>query len=365
MSANEFRKKSSKFLARRKNPIIRDLDKLLSLYHASPDNPRRRLKIVILIYVWCQQYLYGGGGTGSRGGVGELLQQATATLKDPSSEMTLKLAHQGARWKDGDMQTPSSMKAKAMGQGYQMEPLLPGKGSVGGVALEHQLKRINTPALRGLFEDKITADLDRKGTQYTMKDVIRQAEDAMATAGIAEFLDVFVAFTADRSYATRADFEYCNKHQRNQYLLHFDSASGLCYRDDQLGIPYTTDVGNQQGWALYAMDLNHRLYAKPSSQVPDGAFNHSSFMSGKPVICAGAIEFDPAGRLRSISNESGHYRPTLGDLAHALHILHADFNVDLLGVEAVANAGGTKTTMDAYQCMSIYANYPRSSLADF
>jgi hypothetical protein len=361
MTASQFKSKSSKFFARRKNPIIRDLDKLLVIYAASAANPRRRLKILILIYVWCKQYLYGGG---TRGGVGELLKQAEAKLKDPSSTMTMTLAHQGMRWdKQGNTQLPNESNAKSMGKGYRMEPLLPGKGSVGGTELEHKLKRVNTPALRALFEDKISAELDNKNVQYTMKEVIHQAEIAMGTAPITEFLDIFVAFTQGESYATRADFEYCNKGQRKSYLVHIDGQSGRFFADEAHTMPYTTDI-NGVKWALYAFDTNQRLYAK-SPDFADGAFNHSSFMSGKPVICAGAIEISPGGRLRSLSNESGHYRPTIGDLAHMLAILHEEFNVELCGVEVFANTASGKTRLDGFQCMSIYRNYPRSRLCDF
>jgi hypothetical protein len=361
MSASEFKSKSSKLFSRRKNPLIKDIDKLLGVYHSSRDNPRRQLKVLVLLYIWCKQYVYGGG---TRGGVGDLLKQVETKLKNPSQELTLQMAHQGARHKGGAMTAPATANAKSMGQGYRMEPLLPGKGSVGGVKLEASGKRINTPVLRALFEDKITADLDKKGAQYTMKEVIHQAEEAMASAPITEFLDIFVDFTHSQAYANRVDFEYCSKDQRTKYRVHIDQNGGLFYEDPQYQVPFTTDVGGQ-GWGLYAFDTGGALYVKPSQGIADGAFNHSSFLSGRPVICAGAIEVDPGGRLRSLSNESGHYRPTPGDLGNMLAILHDDFSVDMTNVETVVSTAGGKNTLNGVACMNIYRNYPKSRLTDF
>jgi hypothetical protein len=362
MSASEFKTQSSKLFARRRNPLIRDLDKLLAVYHGSGGNPRRQLKVLVLIYVWCKQYLHAGG---TRGGVGALLQQVETRLKNPGSELTLQMAHQGVRSKGGAAVMPASSQGKSMGQGYRMEPMLPGKGSVGGVQLQSAMKRINTPVLRGLFEDKIIGDLDKANQQYTMKDVIRQAEEAMAVAPITEFLDIYVAFTETQAYADRADFEYCTRDTRSQYRVHIDPNTGQFFEDAAYQVPYTTDIAGK-GWGLYAFDTSYRMYVKPSQTIAaDGAFNHSSFLSGKPVACAGAIEVDPGGRLRSISNESGHYRPTPGDLGHMLAVLHDEFSVDLGRVEAVVSTAGGKNALNGVACMGIYRNYPKSRLADF
>jgi hypothetical protein len=363
MSAPEFKAKSSKFMARRKNPLILDIDKLLALYPQSAGNPRRQLKIAILLYIWAKQYLAGGG---TRKGVSELLGQVQAILDDPANANWMTLSHQGAQWKNGQQQSPPGNTGKAMGQGYKMEPMLPGKGSVGGVQLDAQLKRINTPALRALFEDKITAKLDANGTQYTMKGVIKMAEEAMASASIREFLDVYFEFTQSEAFAQREDFEYCDKTSREQYRVYINHADGRFYTDAAFLTAYTTDVTAlpKDNWALYAFDLKGRLYCKPASQVPDGGFNHSSFTSGKPVLCAGAIEVDPGGNLRSISNESGHYRPTPGDLGNLLAMLHDEYGVDLTNVDAVVS-GGTKVTLNGVAAMGIYRNYPTSNLNDF
>lgn len=41
----------------------------------------------------------------------------------------------------------------------------------------------------------------------------------------------------------------------------------------------------------------------------EGYFHHSSFLAGKPVSAAGEIEVNN-GILKTITDKSGHYRPT-------------------------------------------------------
>jgi len=361
MTASQFHSKSSKFFSTGRSAIVRDIENLLRLFHQSSGNPRRQLKILVLLYIWCKQYVYGGG---TRGGVGELLAQVRDEL--PNMELNLTLAHQGSRWKGGHMQVPASDQGKSMGQGYRIEPYLPGKGTVGGLTLQHQTKRINSPALRALFEEKIETKLQEANVQYTMKGLVKQAEEAMETAPIAELLDVYFSFANSPACAQRGDFEYCTKDQRFNYRVHIDPGSGRFYQDEHFTVPYSTDVSaNAKDWALFAADTGCRLYVKPQRDVSDGRFNHSSFLSGKPVMCAGAIEIDPAGRLRSLSNESGHYRPTPGDLAYLLRVLHQEFRVNLTGVAVVVNSAQGKLSMSGVACVNQFTNHPRSRLSDF
>jgi hypothetical protein len=68
------------------------------------------------------------------------------------------------------------------------------------------------------------------------------------------------------------------------------------------------DTENAQGSlpAIWAMDLSGRLYVS-SIQQP-GLFNHSSLLAGRSVICAGEIIIID-GKIKYISNRSGHYQP--------------------------------------------------------
>lgn len=66
---------------------------------------------------------------------------------------------------------------------------------------------------------------------------------------------------------------------------------------------------------LYAGDM-HDEYTKGGAGDPNRGemkgwiFHHSSFLAGQPVAAAGELEFDDGGHLVSISNASGHYKPS-------------------------------------------------------
>lgn len=107
---------------------------------------------------------------------------------------------------------------------------------------------------------------------------------------------------------------------------------------------------------IYALDAMGQLYvADPNEQSPDAAawrrrvagaplpsavrlWHHASLVGGRPVICAGDLETDADGRLRAISNWSGHYQPTRAHLAAAIARL-GDDGVDVSGAVAEVVAG--------------------------
>ncbi|MFP4147970.1 MAG: hypothetical protein ACLFV0_00590 [Nitriliruptoraceae bacterium] len=60
-----------------------------------------------------------------------------------------------------------------------------------------------------------------------------------------------------------------------------------------------------KGWGIYVMAPDGRLYAG-SHRV--GLFHHSSFLAGGDVAGAGELKAE-SGRLRGITNKSGHYTP--------------------------------------------------------
>lgn len=90
---------------------------------------------------------------------------------------------------------------------------------------------------------------------------------------------------------------------------------------------------------IWAMDAMGDLYvADPNDESPDAAawrtrkpgsalpaevrlWHHASLVAGRPVICAGDLGTDQDGRLRAISNWSGHYQPSRAHLGAALERL--------------------------------------------
>jgi hypothetical protein len=67
--------------------------------------------------------------------------------------------------------------------------------------------------------------------------------------------------------------------------------------------------------AIWVMDPTGRLYV--SSTPQPGIFNHSSFLGGGSVICAGEIIIIE-GKITFINNGSGHYKPPDEALINAI-----------------------------------------------
>lgn len=90
--------------------------------------------------------------------------------------------------------------------------------------------------------------------------------------------------------------------------------------------------GRPRGVAGFAMGIDRSLYARKHSlrNAPRGAFYHSSYLSGREVICTGCITVNN-GVLEYINNWSGHYRPSPSQLALVLKAFRAQ-GVDIANV---------------------------------
>ena len=89
------------------------------------------------------------------------------------------------------------------------------------------------------------------------------------------------------------------------------------------------------GEFLYVLLWNNKLYgckptlAKPAGVKPDKKWFHSYLSSGVNVKAAGVI-YCHYGKIITISNESGHYKPTREDMLPALHYLQQLSNTPLV-----------------------------------
>lgn len=84
----------------------------------------------------------------------------------------------------------------------------------------------------------------------------------------------------------------------------------------------------RSGVAMYVMDPNGTFYAAP--QI-GGRFQHSSFLAGGPIAGAGEMTVSD-GKLKRISNSSGHYMPDILNMVQVLQEL-ASRGVDLYEVK--------------------------------
>ena len=119
-----------------------------------------------------------------------------------------------------------------------------------------------------------------------------------------------------------------SEEERAQFQLH---VSGTVTQGD-VTEPYDTgDLFSKfmkQGWAIFVMDPNGRFFA---AQHKVGLFHHSSFLAGGNVAGAGEIKVDH-GKVRGITNKSGHYTPTEAEMTQVFTELEAN-GVNLASVD--------------------------------
>jgi hypothetical protein len=148
-----------------------------------------------------------------------------------------------------------------------------------------------------------------------------------------EFHDLTYAeyIALDRLLGMKCKVLYLSKIQRLNYMA--DVENGLFVKATDSSVvhmPGTTvgeDLGKgsfQSDTKLYACDTAGNLF------ITDGDIrdrknravqvNHSTLLAGKEVLCAGTISIKN-GRLRGISNQSGHYKPDTNALTQMVREL--------------------------------------------
>jgi hypothetical protein len=136
---------------------------------------------------------------------------------------------------------------------------------------------------------------------------------------------------------------YMNKMARLRYLVSINE-NGLCCNVDEELISMLSQHWGQYEMSPYAIDKYGNLYTgltlgnneyvshdkKGNVEIKvTGAINHSSYLSGEDVLCAGCIHIGyscAAGKLEpgaisAIDNVSGHYRPSTEHFENALAVL--------------------------------------------
>lgn len=199
--------------------------------------------------------------------------------------------------------------------------------------------RYRTPAgLRGLSRGYKFEQLNRPGAAAVHTDALPQTPADLAANGPLtpadnanlritgnDDMDFYAIKKFIKSYVATggmANLKYMDDEQRNRIRLEFNRRG--VYRGG--GVFNTPDPA--AGWgaaniAAYACSPAGEFYSTWEGELGGAQrLNHSSFMSGRPVICAGVIVVE-FGHLRKIDNNSGHYKPSITDLQAACQAILA------------------------------------------
>jgi len=149
---------------------------------------------------------------------------------------------------------------------------------------------------------------------------------------------------------------YLSKFQRLQYMVPVDHGhfwrpmDGKPY--DMPGSRVTDDVVAAAKAYMYACDRYGSLFVMRNDMRDSNGnyvqLNHSTLVGGRDVICAGTISIK-GGRLRGISNKSGHYTPSTQELTEFLKLLRDDGGVKMdASVLVIDQATQCFTTADRF-----------------
>lgn len=298
MSVEQFRKKTYLFLHRRNSPFIKDIDKLLSEYYKT-NSDNRKMKCLVYLYMMCKHYLHTKPNGKRSDGIYQLMQSVKAEIDSPDFKKKLEAKAGGLHYSGGVrqdlMQLSRAGAATSLGGAYMHESILPQKNFVTKMRL-HMEELIGDQKYFGASDIEVAP-----GHTFNL-----------ATHKMSQILDELHNKWTDKD--SRRKFQYLNAEQRLEKLIYVKNGRLYNYKD---GTPHTGATHPDFGGDPYAMDTDERLYTH-SGNVAN--WNHSSFLSGHPIIAAGCIWVD-GGKLLQISNESGHYKPSKWELAACVKVL--------------------------------------------
>ncbi len=107
-----------------------------------------------------------------------------------------------------------------------------------------------------------------------------------------------------------------NAEERKPYLLTFQGSK--LYRGGELFDTTKCETAHSgPGWAIYVVSTHGQWYAG-SHRV--GAFHHSTFLGGRPVMSAGEMQVRQ-GVVSVLTAKSGHYQPNMEQFVNGLKSL--------------------------------------------
>jgi hypothetical protein len=342
MTAAQFHKRKTTGSAVHTNPISADIYTLLQEYEAA-NSPNKQLKILVLLYFLCLEYEWGKFGV--RGEqpsawnkkfnlVLVLKRQLEEEIGSPSFQQKYANKLRGESYKGGVKRADVNDGTRLKGV-YGTESISPQQNSVAKYNLNTQIPTFGISLLSQEIEQDFQLNqnmgLDQSQTA---------AHNLLSNMSLTDVFKKLHAMGRNNNLQNM-QFSFFDSAQRQQYLATYANAVWSCNGMT----PFNTGIGAVHGGALpkmYVMDMTNRIFIPDGIQTGGGDFNHSSLLSGKPVLCAGEIKINGAGQLTYIDNNSGHYKPDKNSLKLACRALMSEYHIPVFGVTVMDQ--GTQQT---------------------
>lgn len=102
------------------------------------------------------------------------------------------------------------------------------------------------------------------------------------------------------------------------YRITFDSGVAKDSLDGTFCTKDCATAHSGDGWAVFVCSPEGALYVRTHQA---GFFHHSSFLAGKPVAAGGELLVDEAGKIRFVTNKTGHYRAGVDEMRRMLTLV--------------------------------------------
>jgi hypothetical protein len=312
----------------RDNPLILDIDVLLGHYWTPGKTDVQKQKILILILYYCTEWLCTKGEKPKsfrRPHIVQLEAAVEAELRSPAmiaaTDTRLGVGGQGKTLHENANEVLQPRDTAAAKYGLQAKV---------------STARLRAAGIANFTNNKFPAKKNATGHLAALQGGWKNN----ATPDYVDELKVLATAGQFKNLGL-ANLEYLSKTDRKQYKVLPWAADGL-WRQGASITPYQTttqtDTSNNRIKDMYAMDRNELLYVHTAPTVK-GTFHHSSFLSGKAVICAGEIAIDN-GVITHIDNCSGHYLPVTQHLIDCVRVLERKYGVNLQNITVMDMATG-------------------------
>ena len=336
MTASAYHKRKALFKKTHKNPISDDIYKLLLAYEGVATTPNAKLKILVLLYFLCLEYVWGKFGVkGKQPSAKQNQNNLVLVLKDEieqevgsvsfQQEYSAKLSRP-RHYKAGQLVTGAMQGTQLHGK-YGVETISPQKNSVAKYGLGTSIPTFGMSLLTQTLESDYQTNHNMNGHQAE-----QAAQQQISQMSLIDLFKQLHQMGKDVNLQRGMDFKFFDSAQRQNYLATFAGGVWSCNGKT----PFTTGMYPM----MYVMDTSHHFFIPDGIRTGGGNFNHSSMLSGKPVICAGTVEISTASKLTYIDNDSGHYKPDTNALRTVVMILNKEFNVNMFGLSVKDKATG-------------------------